>query len=49
MTPEKWQKIKDLFEAVQDISPGKRAKFLENACGDDSELKARSRKTSRLI
>lgn len=40
MTPKKWQKIKGLFEAVQDVSPDKRGKFLENACGTDFELKA---------
>ena len=33
MTPEKWQKIKGLFEAAQEIAPDKREKFLENACG----------------
>ena len=36
MTPEKWQKIKGLFEAAQDVSPDKREKFLKNACGDDA-------------
>ncbi len=38
MTPEKWQKIKGLFEAAQDILPNKRKRFLENACGGDGEL-----------
>ncbi|MGI9054907.1 MAG: serine/threonine-protein kinase, partial [Pyrinomonadaceae bacterium] len=40
MTPEKWQKIKSLFEAAQEIAPEKREKFLKNACGEDSVLKA---------
>lgn len=40
MTPEKWQKIKQLFDAAQEISPKKRERFLQNACGDDSELKS---------
>ncbi len=40
MTPEKWQKIKGLFEAAQEIPSNKREGFLKNACGDDSELKS---------
>ncbi len=40
MTPEKWQRMKGLFEAAQDISPDKRERFLKNACGDDGELKS---------
>ncbi len=39
MTPEKWQKIRGLFEAAQEIAPEKREKFLENACGADADLK----------
>ncbi|CAN5434612.1 hypothetical protein BH20ACI1_BH20ACI1_15930 [soil metagenome] len=38
MTPEKWQKIKGLFEAASEIEPRKRANFLKNACGNDTEL-----------
>lgn len=44
MTPEKWQKIKGLFEAIQDVSPDEREQFLENACGDDFELKREVKK-----
>ncbi|HSK72603.1 MAG TPA: serine/threonine-protein kinase [Pyrinomonadaceae bacterium] len=39
MTPEKWQKIKGLFEAAQDVLPEKRGRFLKNACGGDAGLK----------
>ena len=39
MTPEKWQKIKGLFEAAQELSPDKRGEFLKNACRDDEELR----------
>lgn len=39
MTPEKWHKIKNLFELVQDIAPDMRDEFLENVCGDDFLLK----------
>ncbi len=40
MTPEKWQKIKSLFEAAQGILPDKREEFLKNACGDDKSLRS---------
>ena len=39
MTPEKWQKIKSLFEAAQEISPEKREQFLQDAWGADEDLK----------
>lgn len=40
MTPEKWQKIKGLFEAAQEIRHEKRQSFLANACSNDEELKS---------
>ncbi len=39
MDAERWQKIKSVFDAVQEIEPEKRAKFLGDACGDDLELR----------
>jgi serine/threonine protein kinase len=39
MTPEKWRKIKALFEAAQDLPAAEREKFLQNACADDDALK----------
>lgn len=40
MTPEKWRKIKGLFEAAQEVSPEKRERFLKSVCGADEELRA---------
>lgn len=40
MTPERWKKIEELFEAAVDRSPQERASFLDDACGDDTELRA---------
>ena len=40
MTPERWSKIKKIFEAAQEMPSGEREEFLRNACGGDAELKA---------
>ncbi|MEZ5426252.1 MAG: bifunctional serine/threonine protein kinase/MFS transporter [Pyrinomonadaceae bacterium] len=39
MTPEKWQKLKGLFEAAQEIPAAGRDAFLRQACGGDSDLR----------
>ena len=39
MTPELWQRLKPLFHAALKEDPQDRAAFIENACGDDQELK----------
>ena len=39
MDAERWQKIKSLFDVVQEIEPEKREKFLDDACGDDLDLR----------
>ncbi|HEX8566886.1 MAG TPA: serine/threonine-protein kinase [Pyrinomonadaceae bacterium] len=39
MNAERWQKIKGLFDAAQELEPKKRARFLDSACGDDPELR----------
>jgi serine/threonine-protein kinase len=46
MNAERWQKIKKLFDAAQEIEPEKRDKFLDETCGNDSELR---REVERLI
>ncbi len=38
MNAERWQKIKSVFDAVQEIEPEKRAQFLDDACGNDLDL-----------
>ena len=40
MNAERWQKIKSVFDAVQEIAPGKRAKFLNDACAEDLDLRS---------
>lgn len=39
MNAERWQKIKSIFDAAQELERTKRAKFLDGACGDDAELR----------
>ena len=39
MTPEHWQRVKELFEAALEHEAGERAAFLNAACGDDSSLR----------
>jgi len=39
MDTERWKKIKGLFDAVQELEPKKREKFLDNACAADVELR----------
>lgn len=40
MTPEKHQKISDIFAEAQDVARESRAAFLDDKCGDDKELRA---------
>jgi eukaryotic-like serine/threonine-protein kinase len=40
MTPERWQRVEDLFHAALELPVEKRAVSLSAACGDDSELRA---------
>ena len=46
MDAERWQKIKSLLDAVQELEPRKRGKILDNACAGDIELR---REVERLI
>jgi serine/threonine protein kinase/tetratricopeptide (TPR) repeat protein len=39
MTPELWQRLKPLFHAALKKDPQNRAAFIEEACGDDLELR----------
>ena len=40
MTPERHQKIQQIFEAVLDLPPARRAAYLEEVCGTDSDLRS---------
>lgn len=37
MNAERWQKIKNLFDAAQEIAPEKRRDFFDGVCGSDAE------------
>ena len=39
MTPERWQRIEEIFEAAADREPQERAAFLDAACDGDAELR----------
>ena len=39
MTPEFWQRLKELYEAALDTPATERARFVAEACGDDLPLK----------
>src|SRR5687767_10818292 len=46
MTPERWSRLTDLFEAALDREPAERAAFLAAACADDDAMQ---REVSLLI
>ena len=39
MTPERYQKVCDIFAEAQDFSGPEREKFLTAACGNDQDLR----------
>jgi Tol biopolymer transport system component len=39
MTPERWQKIRDVLEQALELAPDKRARFLDLACSSDPSLR----------
>jgi len=39
MTPERWQRVEEVFRATLAQTPNRRASYLEKACRDDSELR----------
>ena len=39
MTPELYQRLKPLYDAALDTPRPARAQFIDQACGDDQELK----------
>jgi serine/threonine protein kinase/tetratricopeptide (TPR) repeat protein len=39
MTPERWQKVKEVFQDARQYSSGQRAAFLEVVCADDEDLR----------
>ncbi len=39
MTPERWQRVKDIFSAASELDPVAAGTYLDEACGDDAELR----------
>jgi serine/threonine-protein kinase len=39
MTPERWQRLQEVFHAAADLDPPQQAAYLEEACGGDAELR----------
>jgi len=39
MTPERWQKVKEIFHSALQRQPAERSLFLSQACGDDESLR----------
>src|ERR1044072_2273918 len=39
MKPDRWRKVDELFEAVLEHEPARRAAFLDQACGSDKDLR----------
>ncbi len=39
MNSERWQKVKNLFDAVVELAPGERGRFLDKSCGADKNLR----------
>jgi serine/threonine protein kinase len=40
MTPQRWDRIKQIFERAVELDPASRASFLDSACGNDPSLRA---------
>ncbi|MEO6334575.1 MAG: serine/threonine-protein kinase, partial [Pyrinomonadaceae bacterium] len=40
MNAERWKKVKELFEAVLELEPGARDRFLDSECASDGNLRA---------
>jgi Tol biopolymer transport system component len=39
MTPERWQRVKEIFQSALQLAPSERSVYLASACGDDKELR----------
>jgi len=40
MTPERWQQIEEIFHEALELDGATREKFIDQAAGDDAELKS---------
>src|SRR5579871_6230243 len=41
MTPERWSRVKEVLQGALDLDSGERAAFLQQACGEDTDLRTR--------
>ena len=39
MTPDRWQRIKSVFQIAAELDPDQRAAYLDQACAGDSALR----------
>src|SRR3954463_49416 len=39
MTPERWRKVDEIFQAALELKPDERTAFLDNSCAGDEELR----------
>src|SRR5689334_19586257 len=39
MTPERWQRVDEIFQAALELKPEERSAFIENACSGNEELR----------
>lgn len=39
MNPDRWQKLKSIFDGALNLTAGERAKFLSEECGNDADLR----------
>src|SRR6516162_5220336 len=39
MRPERWARVKEVFAAVREIDPKRRAAYLDTTCGPDGEVR----------
>src|SRR5687767_9139655 len=46
MSPERWKKVEEIFNAAVEKSPQTRLAFLKESCGEDQELR---REVERLL
>ena len=40
MTPERWRQLEAVFQAVIDLVPEERGRYLSEVCGDDASLRS---------
>ena len=40
MTPERWEKVRDVLGQVLELAPDRRSPFLDDACASDPSLRS---------